>query len=192
MLEILTKKHSEWMSMAMSICRDKNLAKDLVQDMYLRLNRYIDNPERIMKNDEVNSFFVYITLRNLFYDYKKDKNNNNSSFEEYKSYYTKDSDESVIAKFATLPEDRETDDLMEEAYHKISEAIYEEVSTWHWYDEKLFKLYFLTDNSLRDIAKDTKISLTSIYNSCKNYKKIIEEKFGEDIEDFFNQDYDKI
>ena len=192
MLEILTKKHSEWMSMAMSICRDKNLAKDLVQDMYLRLNRYIDNPERIMKNDEINSFFVYITLRNLFYDYKKDKNNNNSSFEEYKSYYTKDSDETVVAKFATLPEDRETDDLMEEAYHKISEAIYKEVSTWHWYDEKLFKLYFLTDNSLRDIAKDTKISLTSIYNSCKNYKKIIEEKFGEDIEDFFNEDYDKI
>jgi RNA polymerase sigma factor (sigma-70 family) len=192
MLEILTKKHSEWMSMAMSICRDKNLAKDLVQDMYLRLNRYIDNPERIMKNDEVNSFFVYITLRNLFYDYKKDKNNNNSSFEEYKSYYTKDSDETVVAKFATLPEDTETDDLMEEAYHKISEAIYKEVSTWHWYDEKLFKLYFLTDNSLRDIAKDTKISLTSIYNSCKNYKKIIEEKFGEDIEDFFNEDYDKI
>ena len=192
MLEILTKKHSEWMSMAMSICRDKNLAKDLVQDMYLRLNRYIDNPERIMKNDEVNSFFVYITLRNLFYDYKKDKNNNSSRFEEYKSYYTDDSDESVVAKFATLPEDRETDDLMEEAYHKISEAIYKEVSTWHWYDEKLFKLYFLTDNSLRDIAKDTKISLTSIYNSCKNYKKIIEEKFGEDIEDFFNEDYDKI
>lgn len=180
------------MSMAMSICRDKNIAKDLVQDMYLRLNRYIDNPEKIMKNDEVNSFFVYITLRNLFYDYKKDKNNNSSRFEEYKSYYTDDSDESVVAKFATLPEDRETDDLMEEAYHKISEAIYKEVSTWHWYDEKLFKLYFLTDNSLRDIAKDTKISLTSIYNSCKNYKKIIEEKFGEDIEDFFNEDYDKI
>ena len=61
MLEILTKKNSEWMSMAMSICRDKNIAKDLVQDMYLRLNRYIDNPEKIMKNDEVNSFFVYIT-----------------------------------------------------------------------------------------------------------------------------------
>ena len=192
MLEIVTKKNSEWMSMAMSICRDKNIAKDLVQDMYLRLNRYIDNPEKIMKNDEVNSFFVYITLRNLFYDYKKDKNNNSSRFEEYKSYYTDDSDESVVAKFATLPEDRETDDLMEEAYHKISEAIYKEVSTWHWYDEKLFKLYFLTDNSLRDIAKDTKISLTSIYNSCKNYKKIIEEKFGEDIEDFFNEDYDKI
>ena len=65
------------MSMAMSICRDKNIAKDLVQDMYLRLNRYIDNPEKIMKNDEVNSFFVYITLRNLFYDYKKDTKKKN-------------------------------------------------------------------------------------------------------------------
>ena len=192
MLEILTKKNDEWLSMARSICKDDDLANDLVQEMYLRINKYIDNPDRIMKNDEVNSFFVYTTLRNLFYDYKKNKNNNNKSFEEYRGYYTDDSDESVISKFAVLPDQREKDDLMEEAYYKISEAIYQEVSTWHWYDEKLFKLYFLTDKSLRDIAKDTKISLTSIYNSCKNYREKLEEKFGEDIMDFYNEDYDKI
>ena len=192
MLEILTKNNKEWISMAMSICKDRHLANDLVQEMYLRLNKYVDNPEKIMKNGEVNSFFVYITLRNLFYDHTKNKDNNNASFEEYRSYYTEDSDQSVISKFAVLPEQREKDELMEEAYHKISQAIYEEVSTWHWYDEKLFKLYFLTDKSLRDIAKDTKISLTSIYNSCKNYKQRIEEKFKEDIEDFYNEDYDKI
>ena len=81
---------------------------------------------------------------------------------------------------------------MEEAHKKIMDNILKEVSTWHWYDEKLFKLYFFTDKSLRNIASETKISLTSIYNSCKNYKQILIEKFGEDVTDFFNKDYYQI
>jgi 2-oxoglutarate dehydrogenase complex dehydrogenase (E1) component-like enzyme len=81
---------------------------------------------------------------------------------------------------------------MEIAYERIYNSIDNEVSTWHWYDQKLFKLYYYSNKSLRDIAKDTKISLTSIYNSCKNYRRIIEQKFKEDIEDFFNEDYDRI
>ena len=81
---------------------------------------------------------------------------------------------------------------MEKAHDSVINAIFEEVSDWHWYDEKLFRLYFCTDKSLRDISNDTKISLTSIYNSCKNYKRIIKEKFGEDVMDLFNEDYDKI
>ena len=172
--------------MAMSICKDVHLANDIVQDMYLRLNRYIDNPEKIIKDGEVNSYFIYITLRNLFYDAKKGQK------AEISKDYSDVENISVLSALAEIPEEREENDSMEEAYLTIFKAIDKEVSTWHWYDQKLFRLYYYTPRSLRDIAGDTKISLTSIYNSCKNYRKIIEEKFGEDIEDFFNQDYDKI
>lgn len=172
--------------MAMSICKDVHLANDIVQDMYLRLNRYIDNPEKIIKDGEVNSYFIYITLRNLFYDTKKGQK------AEISKDYSDVENISVLSALAEIPEEREENDSMEEAYLTIFKAIDKEVSTWHWYDQKLFRLYYYTNQSLRDIASDTKISLTSIYNSCKNYRKIIEEKFGEDIEDFFNQDYDKI
>lgn len=186
MWEILTKRHKEWISMAVSICKDVHLANDIVQDMYLRLNRYIDNPEKIIKDGEVNSYFIYITLRNLFYDAKK------SQKTEISKDYSDVESISILSALAEIPEETKENDLMEEAYFNIFEAIDKEVSTWHWYDQKLFKLYYYTNQSLRDIASDTKISLTSIYNSCKNYRRIIEEKFGEDIEDFFNQDYDKI
>lgn len=172
--------------MAMSICKDVHLANDIVQDMYLRLNRYIDNPEKIIKDGEVNSYFIYITLRNLFYDTKKGQK------AEISKDYSDVENISFLSALAEIPEEREENDSMEEAYLTIFKAIDKEVSTWHWYDQKLFRLYYYTNQSLRDIASDTKISLTSIYNSCKNYRKIIEEKFGEDIEDFFNQDYDKI
>ena len=172
--------------MARSICKDVNLANDLVQDMYLRVNKYVDNPEKIIKDGQVNSYFIYITLRNLFYDSKK------SQRAEISKDYSDAENFGLLSNLAEEPEEGKENDLMEEAYLKIFEAIDKEVSTWHWYDQKLFKLYYYTNNSLRDIAKDTKISLTSIYNSCKNYRKIIEEKFGEDIMDFYNQDYDKI
>ncbi len=172
--------------MAMSICKDINLANDIVQDMYLRLNKYLDKPEKIIKDGEVNSYFIYITLRNLFYDAKKGQK------AEISKNYSDVENIGILSALAEIPEEREENDSMEEAYLTIFKAIDKEVSTWHWYDQKLFRLYYYTPQSLRDIAGDTKISLTSIYNSCKNYRKIIEEKFGEDIEDFFNQDYDKI
>lgn len=186
MWEILAKNHKEWIKMATSICKDVNLANDIVQDMYVRLNKYVDNPEKIIKNGEVNPFFIYITLRNLFYDSKK----------AYKQEISKDYKDvesiRLLSGMAEVPEERKKNDHMEKAYFKIFEAIDEEISTWHWYDQKLFRLYYYTNQSLRDIANDTKISLTSIYNSCKNYRSRLEEKFGEDIEDFFNGDYEQI
>ena len=186
MWEILTKRHKEWISMAMSICKDIHLANDIVQDMYLRLNKYLDKPEKIIKDGEVNSYFIYITLRNLFYDAKK------SHKAEISKDYSDVENISILSALAEIPEETEENDGMEKAYLTIFEAIDKEVSTWHWYDQKLFRLYYYTPQSLRDIAGDTKISLTSIYNSCKNYKKILKEKFGEDIEDYFNEDYERI
>ena len=43
--------------------------------------------------------------------------------------------------------------------------------------------------SLRQISKGSKISLTSLFNSVKNYKNILKEKFMEDVEDYLNGDY---
>ena len=186
MLEILTTKHKEWISMAHSLCGDIIVANDLVQDMYLRLHKYVDNPEKIIKNGEVNPFFVYITLRNLFYDHLKfEKRQIGKDYADAESV-------GMLSRSTQCPEKKQEDEIMEKAYLKILDSIDKEVSTWHWYDQKLFKLYYYTNQSLRNIAEDTKISLTSIYNSCKNYKEILKEKFGEDIEDFFNQDYERI
>ena len=60
MLEQLAKKDNLWRKIALTICKDKYLADDLVQDMYLKL---ADNKKQI------NDFYVIITIRNLFIDY---------------------------------------------------------------------------------------------------------------------------
>ena len=46
--------------------------------------------------------------------------------------------------------------------------------------------------SMRDIAKETNISLISIFNSIKNYKEILNTKFSKDYQDYINNDYNGI
>lgn len=60
MLEQLAKKDALWRKIALTICKDKYLSDDLVQDMYLKLADC---------KKQINDFYVIITIRNLFIDY---------------------------------------------------------------------------------------------------------------------------
>jgi RNA polymerase sigma factor (sigma-70 family) len=192
-LQQLAKRNDEWIKVAFSICRDEHMAKEMVQIMYFRMLKYVSDTSRIMIDGKINKIYIYVTLRNIFYKMKNDKKKITKY--EFKEFDTFD-DSFDTTKYNTdltySYEDQIDANKMEQANEKIMKMIEDEIETWHWYDKKLFRLYYYTDYSLRDIAKKTNISLTSIFNSCKNYKQIIAEKFGEDITDFFNKDYDKI
>lgn len=58
----LAKKDAVWRKMAFQICKDKDLADELVQEMYLKLY----NNTNLIKDG-----YIYTVLRNLFYDYTK-------------------------------------------------------------------------------------------------------------------------
>ena len=64
MLDILSKKDTQWRKIAFNICKDKYLADDLVNDMYLALA----NNEKAS-----NDFYVIIVIRNLFLHHTKKK-----------------------------------------------------------------------------------------------------------------------
>ena len=187
MLEILSKNHSIWVAMGLSMGIPEDIVEDFVHETYLRLNRYIDDPEKIMYNEtEVNKFYVYITIKNLWSDYCKAKSKYVIyRIDNYDTDYVFDTSDRIIYE--------EVDYDRERAEEAIIAKINNEVDSWdHWYDKKLFKLYYNTDISMRKLAKETKISVTSIFNSCKNYKEIIQSKFGEDFEDYMNGDFNFI
>jgi DNA-directed RNA polymerase specialized sigma24 family protein len=53
--------------MCKSFGASDDLAQELTQEMYVRLYKYVDDAEKIMYNEtEVNTFFVYVTLRNMY------------------------------------------------------------------------------------------------------------------------------
>jgi len=185
MLELLSKSHSTWIAMGLSIGIPRHLVEDFVHAMYLRLNKYVGDPKKIMYNEkEVNKFYIYITLKNLWGDYAKARGKQKIiRIDDYEVNFevvdASDEDNVIYAK--------------QSAEDKILKKIQVEVENWeHWYDRKLFKVYYETDISMRKLAKETNISVTSIFNSCKNYKDIIKSKFGEDFEDYLNGDFDLI
>ena len=58
----LAKKDTQWRKMAFQICKDKDLADELVQEMYLKLYQ---------NTNLIKDGYIYTVLRNLFYDYTK-------------------------------------------------------------------------------------------------------------------------
>lgn len=70
-LQELSKRHKYWLSIAYNICKDKELSKDLVQDMYIKV--YDVSQKRAL---EINDYYIVVILRNLFLDYCKENNKN--------------------------------------------------------------------------------------------------------------------
>jgi predicted DNA-binding protein YlxM (UPF0122 family) len=176
MLEKLAENHTLWIKMVVNMGCDKHIAEDIVQSMYLRIHRLVTDEKKIMYNDdEVNRFFIYVTLKNMFVDFVKARNK--YTFFEYME--TDDIEEGI--------EDIEFDE--QEAFHNLVDSMSSEIMSWERYDIILSQLYFKTDLSLRDIANGSGISLMSIYNSIKNYKNILNNKFMDDYQDYMNGDY---
>lgn len=178
MLELLARKHNLWISMVLGFGCDYDTAQDIVQSMYLRMNKYIKDEGRIMyKDDEVNRFFIYVTLKNMYRTYV--------TAEKKFVWYEVREDDAIDTEMM----EGAFDEAMEVAFQTLVTRIEGEMKTWHRYDRILSEKYLKSDYSLRDIANGSGISLTSIFNSMRENKKILKKKFGEDWEDFKNGDY---
>ncbi len=184
MIELLSKYHKLWISMGLSMGIPSHIVEDFVQEMYLRLNKYVKTPDKIMYNEkDVNKFYVYITIKNLYNDYLKQRN-------KHKMVRIDDIEVSYEIVEPTTELQLESEIKKQKAEEKIIGMIQKEVSSWdRWYDQKLFKIYYETDISMRKLSKETNISVTSIFNSCKNYKQILTTKFSEDFQDYLNGDF---
>jgi DNA-directed RNA polymerase specialized sigma24 family protein len=173
-LNQVAQHHKEWIKIINSF-GEYDYAEDIVQETYIALYKYADATKIIDASGNVRKGYVFFTLKSLFFQYynKKMKVNKVSIDEQF-----------------TLFDDSNLDE--HNAYNDICLLIDEEIKNWHWYDEKLFKLYRDSDMSMRDIAKETNISLISIFNSIKNYKEILNTKFNKDYQDYINNDYNGI
>jgi DNA-directed RNA polymerase specialized sigma24 family protein len=167
----VAQHHDEWVKVIHTF-GEYDYAEDIVQESYIALYKYADADKLLDAQGEVRKGYMYFTLRSLFYQYyNKKKKVNKVNFDDQWELF----DDSNIEEH--------------KAYNDICLLIDEEIKNWDWYDRKLFKLYRDSDMSMRDIAKETNISLISIFNSIKNYKIILKEKFEKDYQDYITNDY---
>jgi len=175
-LELVAKDHDKWLKIVESF-GEHQYQHDIVQEAYLALYKYT-SAEKIIHDGKVSEGYMYFTLKTITFQ-----------FYNAKRKITKislDDDESVIQLVAE-------DNLEEQkAFHQICQLIDQEMESWSWYNRKLTELYRDTDMSIRKIAAETNISFVSIFNTLKNCKNEIKNKFQEDWQDYENGDFDKI
>ena len=71
MLDELSKEDKRWRKIALYICKDKSLADDITNDMYIRLY------DTGKKYSDINSTYVYLTIKSLYLNHVR---NNGKTF----------------------------------------------------------------------------------------------------------------
>lgn len=174
-LEILAKHHKEWVTIVRSWGLG-DLSEDLVQEMYLKLYERSQPEKFIDEQGYVSKFYIYVTLRNMFNDFHREK----SKYDIVRmgEGFELQEDESELEKF--------------EGFEKLCNKLEISMDCLHWYDRMMFTLYAKTDLSMRDIERETGISTTSIFHTIKSSRQQLKETMLEDYEDYNNEDYDFI
>ena len=172
----VAERHTEWINIIKGF-GEYEYAEDLVQEAYIVLYKYA-NEEKVIKDGVVSRGYLYFTLRSLYFQFYKNKR-------KIKKVSLDNEEYSQEVEYI--------DSLDEEvAYNKICELIDDHIEDWRWYEKKLFTLYRDSDLSIRGIAKETNISWVSIFNTLKNAKQELKQKFQDDWSDLKNGDYERI
>ena len=190
-LELLYKKHNDWLNITESFGVNSDTAKDIVSELYLKIKELQDSNKdcSIMFNDnEVNYYFIYVTLRNLVFDLKrKEKNVSLISLDqrtdlseeiEYNKWSDKEKDESDLYLKHKVISDWYEDDkylqMLEDAnllenFSKDKMKVY--------YMRRIFKEVFLDNTKVSKLSRDTNITYWSLRNTIRNIKKQIKEDY---------------
>ena len=173
-LNEVAKQHKEWVRIVNSFGEDF-FAEDIVQETYIMLMKW-SSEEKMFNNGKVNKTYMWLSLRNTFLMHLR-KSGKMAK---------------VSLEHIAMLQQEPNEELKHESYSKILDVLDDEINNWHWYDQKLFKLYKDTNLSMRDISKETSISVTSIFHTIKQCKTRINESVGESYEDYKNGDYELI
>jgi len=182
-LELLAKNHDKWIMLVKSLGCNENYAEDVVQDAYVRIWDYLQKGVNIdYGDDDVNEFYMYMTLRSIYFNSLKKKG---------LEIYEPANIESLNLTLSRL-RDEYSDVEMEDAYVRLINKIFTEVNTWGFYHSNMFIAYFTSGHSLDKLSTETSIGRSSLYNSIRKYREVIQDLFDEDAQDFYNQDYNLI
>ena len=184
-LEKVARNHSLWVRMVVNLGCNPSIAEDIVQEMYLKVNRLIESGKNVMYDDEsANRFYIFLTLKSMYFDYKRTRS-------KYQFFEILENDEANgVYESSSVYSGVDLEE--QEAFTRIYNKILDEINSWDFYNKNLCIAFFTTGLSLDKLVKELGIGRSSLYNSIKNYRDIIKEKFMEDVENFYNKDYDKI
>jgi RNA polymerase sigma factor (sigma-70 family) len=163
-LQDFANKHKEWLKIANYLGADSATAKEIVQQMYLKIGELQikeGNLEKLVNySGGINTVYVFKVIQNLYYDFHKRK--------EYG------------ADFTNFEYELEPVDDQEQKYQVLIHKLKRIIQGFGEYEQMLLELYFVNGCSLRDIAKSTGIGVHSIFNTIKNAKEKLKKQTKND------------
>ena len=150
------KKHKVWVDIVCSFGCNPQTAEDIVQEMYIKIHKKKQSGLNIDYGDnDFNYYYVFRTLKNLFYDLKRKQNkvkiidieycNNMSSNDNFIDYQV--------------------------AYNEIKKTL----NKMYWYDKKVYEL-IEQGQSVAQLSRKTEIPYYSLYNTYKKVVKLLKNK----------------
>jgi len=154
MLDKIVLNHEKWLKVAVSICKCKDAANDLVQDMYIKMHQV---------NKEVDDGYIYFVLRSIFIESKRKKKE-----------FTKETKE---IEFLLKPEEEaeETDTFL--LQKKSYENAYKSLEKF----EKVI-IHFSSKMGQREFSRKSGISISLVQKTKNKLKKLIWEESKKYVE----------
>lgn len=149
-MELLFQKNNDWIEICKSFGLDEETAKDLTQEMYIKIQLKIENDKLdISYNDDINYYYIFKTLRSMFIDlYRKKKK---------------------VSIVRNLTEYSKSDVYVN--YDAKYEQIQEELDKMYWYNKKVFEIVN-SGTSIAELSRKSGIPYYSLYNT---YKKVVDK-----------------
>lgn len=165
-IDDIASRHREWIKIAVYCGCPEHLVDDIVQNMYLKLCEMNINEGglcRITYKGKLNMVYMFSMINNAI-----------------TSEHRKRKDVRLV-----LGHHDKADEygINEEQYHVMIDHIKDTIDSMHWYDKQLFMLYVNSGHSMRQIEKQTGISLTSINNTIQNVKRKVREENSQEYQD---------
>ncbi len=181
MLELIAKDHNKWIEIVNKY-GEYDYAEDIVQEMYLRIDKYSDK-DRLIYKGQLNVGYIRFTLRNMTFAFHKEK---------------KKVDKFRIGEGFDIEQEENGEAF---AYGKFLHSLDRLINSWEPFDRTVFKLYigtYGTQNvkthglkiSIRKFAAESGLATMTIFKSLKKSKQSIRENLGEDWQDFMNKDWE--
>tara|TARA_R100001086_G_scaffold239674_1_gene165267 strand:- start:4574 stop:5056 length:483 start_codon:yes stop_codon:yes gene_type:complete len=149
----LTNRHNDWIRIAKSFGAD-DYAEDLVQEMYIRTLKYIDNGKDLSYKNDINYLYIYQMLRHMAINLLLKKR-----------------------KVSVINIDNvknQTKSAQEINIEKIYVRINKELDSMFWYDAKIYRI-IESGVSIKELSKKTKISYYSLYRTYNKVKNKLKE-----------------
>lgn len=173
-----------WLSYLYSLGCDETIAQDIVQEMYIKVDSYIKrrNADIMFNKNEVNYYFFWITLKNMYFDYRRKKSKDPIVYveqvtpvrdmplpDEYEDVDNYDMHRAVIEWYDSKD------------YIDITQAedliTYDKEQLNNYYLRKIFEECFLDGKKVSELSRDTKITYWSLRNTIKIIKNQINELY---------------